>query len=418
MRTHRSASSIIGRFSSKPPTYSKSLLRQNMAWSPNRHLRPKRTIWVETPRRCKSLGDVVRREEPVRLIPLRDGDWDTNPPSTVRCVLFPAQSCRRATFTASVGSWVSAWRKIRTSPFARSAPAVICRDRPRPTAPEETTTAPCDSAMDAVPSLESPTATITSSGCGSSDARCLSVDPITASSLSAGTTTETVAVASTWSSSSSSSFGIQKFLPDTPENDENAFIVDRSARLRTVGLQGGSIAGFASAHCAHAAAVVGSAMAMNRRNGAAPPPGDPPPPPPSSSSSPHPPHPLRPLRRRRRSVLSLRRRCRPATGRVRLMVSRPRRGRRRRSRRRRFPLSRRRRRHPRPFASLLTPDAVERREGEPHAADRRPRPSSVVPPLAEPPNRRFTRVMRRRAEPVAPSDASAPSATSHGLRRR
>ena len=216
---------------------------------------------------------------------------DTNPPSTVRCVLFPAHSCRRATFTASVGSWVSAWRKIRTSPLARSAPAFICRDRPR--APFDTTTAPSDCAMDAVPSLESPTATITSSGCGSSDARCLSVDPITASSLSAGTTTETVAVASTWSSSSSS-FGIQKFLPDTPENDENAFIVDRSARLRTVGLQGGSIAGFASAHCAHAAAVVGSAMAMNRRNGAAPPPGDPPPPPPSSSSSPHPPHPPSP----------------------------------------------------------------------------------------------------------------------------
>mmetsp|Transcript_8220 Transcript_8220/g.33211 ORF Transcript_8220/g.33211 Transcript_8220/m.33211 type:complete len:368 (-) Transcript_8220:29-1132(-) len=217
---------------------------------------------------------------------------DTNPPSTVRSVLFPAHNCRRATFTASVGSWVSAWRKMRTSPFARSAPAFICRDRPRPTAPEETTTAPSDSAMDAVPSLESPTATITSSGCGSSDARCLSVDPITASSLSAGTTTETVAAAST---RSSSSFGFfQKLLRlDTPENDENAFIVDRSARLRTVGLQGGSIAGFASAQRAHVAAVVGSAMATKRRNGAAPPPGDPPPPPPpppplASSSSPHP----------------------------------------------------------------------------------------------------------------------------------
>lgn len=40
MRMHKSASSMIGRLSSKPPAWSKSALLQNMVWSPNSNLAP------------------------------------------------------------------------------------------------------------------------------------------------------------------------------------------------------------------------------------------------------------------------------------------------------------------------------------------------------------------------------------------
>ena len=170
--------------------------------------------------------------------------------------------------------------------MALSAPAFICRDRPRLPGPLPLTTiAPNDSAMDAVSSVESPTETITSAGGGSSDARCVSSDVIVASSFSAGTTTESVAVASTVDSSSSSP------VVDTPSKIARTAAGIAASADFTAGRKGSSSSGLASAHRAHAAAAVGTAMPSMRRKGAAPPPGEPPP---LASSSSHPLHPLSP----------------------------------------------------------------------------------------------------------------------------